>query len=371
MSEKYRIVTYVNRAIDAAPKGSMIRVFMYSIYEQSTTDKLIAARARGVDVKIVTDDHYTSPQLTQLLKVFGTKVTTGPGSFVKVCHQSCSSDRSHSYMHAKVFMFSTLASYNRVVMVGSSNLSEAQVNLGWNNMYTLLNSGAIYDTLGQYFAQLIKDTNNQAAAYHEAVNGHAKVYTFPRWEGKVIDPNSDTFYGILGHVRCNGTGTGYGKNGKTVVHVASYQWTHYRLYLAQRLWNLDNAGCDVSLVYSSRNTEAVVVAALKKSGGKNGGIKMHNADQRSKLGVDFDKYSHNKYILVNGIYDDNRSSKLVFTGSANFNRVGLRYNNEVVVKLRSNTTYLSYYRNWATIYRYPTRQTNLTPPRSIEASLED
>jgi phosphatidylserine/phosphatidylglycerophosphate/cardiolipin synthase-like enzyme len=370
ISERYRIVNYVNRAIDAAPTGSVIRIAMYSMYVQSTTDKLIAARKRGVTVQMVTDDHYTSPQLSQLVKTFGTRVAAGGStSFVKICHRSCSSDLLHSYMHAKFFTFSQAGSHHRLVMVTSSNFSDAQINLGWNNMYTLVDSPKIYSTLNTYFTQLTRDANNKATAYQETVDGNAKVYAFPRWEGKVIDANSDTYYGILGHITCSGTASGYGKNGKTAIHVASYQWTKYRLYLAQKLWNLDNAGCDVSMVYSARNTDALVTAALKKAGGKHGGIRLHNADQNGP--GDDDKYSHNKYVLVNGVYDGDTSSRIVFTGSANFNKVGLRYNNEVVLKLRSSTAYGAYYRNFQTIYAYPTKQTNITPPRTVEGRPED
>jgi len=373
--QRYAIVSYIDRAIDAAPKGSVIHIALYSIYTQSTTDKLLAARKRGVIIKMVTDDHYSSPQVAELVKAFGTKVSTGSGSFVKVCHRSCSSDMGFSYMHAKLFMFSAAGSYKNLVMIGSSNLSEAQINLGWNNMYTLVNRSKIYDSLTKYFTALTRDANDKDTAYRETVDGNVKTYAFPRWEGKRIDRNSDTYYGILGHITCSGAASGYGKDGKTVVSVASYQWSWYRLYLAQRLWNLDNAGCDVRVVYSAQNTDAKVMAALKKTGGKYGGIKMHNADQDGPE-LD-DKYSHNKYVLVSGVYGGNRSSKLVFTGSANFTQTALRYNNEVIVKLRANAAYDLYRDNFLTIYSFkstttvaPPKSTTIAPPNSVEGRPE-
>jgi phosphatidylserine/phosphatidylglycerophosphate/cardiolipin synthase-like enzyme len=107
---------------------------------------------------------------------------------------------------------------------------------------------------------------------------------------------------------------------------------------------------------------------LKKAGGKYGGIRMHNADQH--LSGPDDKYSHNKYVLVNGVYDGNRSSKLVFTGSANFTQVGLRYNNEVVVKLRANTAYDLYHNNFQTIYSFKTKTAAVPPPTLVEGRPE-
>jgi phosphatidylserine/phosphatidylglycerophosphate/cardiolipin synthase-like enzyme len=366
--QRYRIVSYVDRAIDSAPKGSVIRIAMYSIYSRTTTDKLLAADRRGVTVQIITDDHYTSPQMHELTSSLGRRVTTGTGSFVKVCHLSCSSNEPSSYMHAKFFLFSRAGSYRRVSLVTSANLSVTQVDTGWNNMLTLVNNVAVYDTIRRYFVQMTSDATSPSTAYHQASEANVRVYTFPRWHGKILDPSTDTYYAVLNSITCAGAASGYGRNGKTVIHVASYEFTSFRLYLAKKLWDLDNAGCDVSMVYSAENTDARVTAALKKPGGRHGGIRMRNADRDTNHDGVKDKYSHNKYFMVNGVYNGNHRAKVVFTGSANFTRVGLRYNNEVNLKVMSAAVYNAYYRNFHQLYVYP--PTTLSSARTIMPNVQ-
>jgi phosphatidylserine/phosphatidylglycerophosphate/cardiolipin synthase-like enzyme len=361
--QRYRIVSYVDRAIDSSPRGSVIRIAMYSIYSRTTTDKLLAADRRGVTVQIITDDHYTSPQMHELTASLGSRVTTGTGSFVKICHLSCSSNEPSSYMHAKFFLFSQAGSYRRLSLVTSANLSVTQVDTGWNNMLTLVNNVAVYDTIRRYFVQMTSDATDPSGAYHEASEANVRVYTFPRWQGRILDADSDTYYAVLNSITCTGAASGYGRHGKTVIHVASYEFTSFRLYLAKKLWDLDDAGCDVSMVYSAENTDARVSAALRKPGGRHGGIRMRNADRDTNHDGVKDKYSHNKYFIVNGVYNGNPRAKVVFTGSANFTRVGLRYNNEVNLKVMSSAVYDAYYRNFHQLYFYP--PTILTSARTI------
>lgn len=56
-SEQWKIMNRVKDAINNAPAGSVIRIAAYSITLPQMTDALIAAKNRGVNVRVVTDDH--------------------------------------------------------------------------------------------------------------------------------------------------------------------------------------------------------------------------------------------------------------------------------------------------------------------------
>ncbi len=51
---------------------------------------------------------------------------------------------------------------------------------------------------------------------------------------------------------------------------------------------------------------------------------------------------HFKFVLVNGIYDGDTSSKVVFTGSANWTNTALRYGNELMVKIADSKVHDKY-----------------------------
>ena len=65
-----------------------------------------------------------------------------------------------------------------------------------------------------------------------------KLYFFPR-AGST--PSSDTLYNVLSDVTCTGAASGYGAGGKTVIKIAAYQWTSFRLHIAQEAHRAERA----------------------------------------------------------------------------------------------------------------------------------
>ncbi len=131
-TQKYAIITQVNKAIDNVAAGSTIWIAEYLHNIQSSTDKLIAAHKRGVNVKMIIDSAAT-PQITALKSELGTD--RSKASFVIRCEHSCMSSDT-SVMHAKFFLFSRTGSSRLVSMVSSANLYTGNTTGSWNNIHT-------------------------------------------------------------------------------------------------------------------------------------------------------------------------------------------------------------------------------------------
>ena len=149
-------------------------------------------------------------------------------------------------------------------------------------------------------------------------------------------------YGALSNIRCTGAASGYGSMGKTVIKIAMFQWSVRRLRLADKLWALDNAGCSVEILYNPWEIDKEVLASLRKPGGLNGGPIMRIAFVDQDRDGIADHYVHNKYVLVNGVYAGDTSSKIVFTGSANWTNNALHYSNEIMFKITGSTAHSQY-----------------------------
>jgi len=353
------ILNKLKYAIDHTYSGQTIRMAFFSLTVQSFADKLIAAHKRGVNVRLIQDDHEIGPMWQQIVSVLGSNTTHR--SWAVVCHRSCYSDEDPSYMHAKFYMFSRSAGVPLVVMISSANPTWTQARVGWNDMYTITRNSTIYTSTRTYFEQMtagaVQDAKtNQSVGvpinkYFTATSGKYKTYYFPIG-GAGAD--ADPMYGILSNVRCIGTATGYGSGGHTTIKIAMYQWAELRVRLADKLWDLDNAGCIVEVIYNPTTTDAAILKSLKKSGGKYGGVKVTPAyDDANKDGV-LDHFLHHKFMLINGIYAGDTSVKMVFTGSANWTNTALHYGNEISLRIIDSTAYSAYAAQYARVLAWAT-----------------
>ncbi len=349
-----KIARKIMNAVDGTPPGGTIRMTFYGLTLEEFTDKLIAAHERGVNVRVIMDDHYDMTHWTRLAEALGGDPTAR--SFALLCHRSCMTDTEPSYMHAKYFMFSSSGSSRLVVMVSSTNPTWSQARRGWNDAYTIVGNRTMYAAFRTNFEDLTQgalEAEQPAVSpdyyFTASTRGH-KAYFFPR---AGTDRFTDTMYLVMMNIKCTKAAPGYGINGRTVVRVAMYQWSAARIRLANTLWKLDDAGCRVEILYNPLQTNADVVAALRRPGGRNGGPTMWStAVDENRDGL-VDHYSHNKYMLVDGAYGGDTSTRLVFTGSANWTNAALRFSNEVILKIHGSTAhaaYLAHYvklRTWA------------------------
>jgi hypothetical protein len=224
------ILTKIGRLAQGATAGSRIRVSIYLMWSQWIADELVKAAARGVSVQVIADSDSNSTAYTTV-------------------------------NHDKFFLFSettgTSASgatpVRDVVLQTSSNLTGDDLTLAWNDAMVVVGNSALHQAYADYFEDLRAAGSGETAqvADHpvETQAGVAKLYLFPRASADPVVNILSTVDDPVGtNAVCHGNSTGYGtSDGRTVIRIAMHQIS--RLAVAKKLWELDNAGCYVDVVY--------------------------------------------------------------------------------------------------------------------------
>ena len=128
----------------------MIRIAVFSFSDLRTADNLIRAHRRGVDVKLVFDDHTVFDAERKLQRVLGKNPRHR--SFAVFCTKSCRSTEGE--MHSKVFMFGRVGATKQVTMVGSNNMTSHNAERQWSDLVTLTRNKSMYTTFRTWFGQL-------------------------------------------------------------------------------------------------------------------------------------------------------------------------------------------------------------------------
>lgn len=365
-AEQRRIVTHVEQVVDHAPKGSTIRMAQYLFDLDSSTDKLIAAHKRGVNVHLIIDDYPLSPQTLRVRKALGTNKSAR--SYVARCTNSCMSSKP-SVMHAKFFLFSQSGSSRYVSMISAANLYTGNTYTSWNNLHTVVGDTKLYASLSRYFDDMLPD-RDQPNYYRTTTSGAHKAYFYPR---TAVSGTADVpLLDVLNHVRCTGVAPGYGSNGKTVIRIAQWGWSAARLDVARRLWTLHDQGCVVQVLQNNFKTGPKVMQTLLKPSRKHGVMKVYDAGIDSDRNGKRDLYMHHKVLTINGVWFGHRDSRLVYTGSANLTGPGLLANNEIMLRVIGTPTYNAYAENLTYIRDRWTKRVTKAPVLSAarEAQLE-
>ncbi|CAA9298876.1 MAG: hypothetical protein AVDCRST_MAG61-801 [uncultured Friedmanniella sp.] len=350
-----RLLTVLEKAIDHAPPGSRIRMAQYLFDIDSTADKLIAAHKRGVVVQLLIDDHPMSVQTLRVRAALGTK-KSATRSFVSRCKNSCMSSDT-SVMHAKFYLFSKAGVSSNVSMISSANPYTGNSGTSWNNMHVLVGDTTIYASLSKYFDDMLPDID-RPNYYRTTTSGMHKIYLFPRAAraGSSDVPMLD----VLNNVRCTGLARGYGSDGRTVVRIEQWGWSAARLDIARRVWALHDQGCKVQIIANKFNTGPRVFAVLLKRSARYGQIPFYNAAIDTNGNGVRDKYMHHKVVMINGKWFG-QSTKVTYTGSANFSGTATLANNELILRVKDARTYDAYYRNFNYIRNNWTKRVTKVP----------
>ncbi len=323
------IFTVVNHSIDAAPAGSTIRIAVFSFSEKATADKLIAAHSRGVNVQLIFDDHIVYAQEARLRSALG--ANPNRLSFTVLCHLSCRGTSGN--MHDKLFLFSQAGRAQNVVMVGSDNLTGYNAERQWSDMYTVVDDAALYFTYAGVFDQMKYDRAVTRPYIRADVNGfEPQFYPAPG-----VTQTTDPVLGALDQITCTGVPAGAGSKGRTTVRISHHAWNGTRgVYLARKVAALETAGCDVRVIYGV---------------GMGAGVKRVLSRARVPLSAGTHKgiRTHEKYLLVNGWYGADPTSKIVWTGSHNWSDGALR-RDDLIVRIESPTAYGQYLANFNDIW---------------------
>jgi phosphatidylserine/phosphatidylglycerophosphate/cardiolipin synthase-like enzyme len=342
------IATTINRSIDGSARGSTIRMAQYLFDLDKTTDKLVAAYRRGVNVQILIDDGERSSEIRRLENLLGTNKSRS--SFVYDCTRSCMSN-STSVMHSKFYLFRKVGTTNYVSMVGSANPDKGNTYNSWNNLHTMTDK-RIYASLSGYFFNLLKDKTD-LNYYRTYTSGMYKLFYFPRRTGI-------TYLSVLKNVGCR-----YGSGGRTAIRIGMWGWTAPRVDIARQLNTLQARGCRVEVVLNKARTSRTVFAALLKST-PNGRIKIYDAWYDGNDNGVAGLYIHNKVVAINGVWFGRRE-KVVYTGSQNFSEEGNRVNDELILQINNNDIHDAYVRNLNYIRDHWTKRQITSVPASLAA----
>lgn len=350
-AEKYRGLNHIVAAINHARRGGTIRVATWALNHQASTDALVKAHRRGVNVRvIVRKSGAHTAQVKRLTRVLGRDLRRR--SYMRFCNSSCR--WNNGAMHSKFVTITQSGQSRNVVIVSSGNIYTGTAERGFNDVYTVVGRPRLFDTFTAVFEQMVRDRAVKHP-YVVADAANVRVHFFPR---PGTSRSTDTVYQELEKVRCFGATGGAGQDGRTVIHVSMYNWTDKRgELLAKKLWELDDRGCVVKAMFGPRSYE--VFQALKKPT-RNGGIELYD----SRLNTNYDgaanKYVHTKYMLINGFHAGDSSSWTVWTGSHNWTRGALRTGDEVMLRIASRGALVAYRRNFNDVIRIM----GLTPTRT-------
>lgn len=353
-TKQYAIVTQIDRTIDAAPKGSTIRMAQYLFDTKSTADKLIKAHKRGVRVQVLLDDGVYNSHIARVRAALGTNERAG--SYLTTCSHSCMAN-SASVMHAKIFLFSSAGKARNVSMVSSGNTHSVNIVNSWNNIHTIVGDTVLYNSLNRYFTDMLRDVNTPNY-FRTTTSGIYKLYYFPH-----ASMREHVLLDVLQHVKCTKVKTGYGtSNHRTIVRVAMWGWTSKRKDIAQQLWTLHNRGCKVEVILNTGRTSLKpIIGTLLKKSSKYGQMKVYDAWRDKNLNDYGELYMHHKLVTINGTWFG-KPTKVAYTGSLNFTGPGTESNNDVLMRVKHTGMYNQYADNFAYIRANYTKRLYKVPP---------
>jgi len=331
---QYAIVQQIENNIAAAPKGSVIRVAVFSMDLDEIGDALIAAHERGVHVKVLMDQHAKNGLWNRLVAELGGKVSTkSASSYAALCYGGCmahhySGGEPASWLHTKFYLFS--GGGTPTVTLTSANPTAVQAEVTWNNSYTIVGNSGLYNAYVKNFTDMSKGAaGTHKPNYYWTYGSNPKAYFWPKAGGA-----GDTISGMLKLVTCS-------KTYPTQVRVAMYQWSDNRIAVAKKLASMASKGCKVAVIYTRDQVSSGVRSTLAKSKAD-----VWDTTQGTNADGYAAYYTHNKYLLINGRYNGASGRKIVMTGSANYTANALYHNDESDMKLTSASAYAAYLGNF-------------------------
>ncbi|MEU9981979.1 phospholipase D-like domain-containing protein [Streptomyces sp. NPDC050856] len=366
VADQDRVRDHLVSLIDGAPAGSSISVSMYTFTDDPVRQALIAAKGRGVAVKVIVD-HKSSETVTKggeyenLAAGLGTDRTQP--SWALDCGQDrgcvgtrvlgTATEPDPAINHNKFFLFSRTGGADNVVVQTSANLSTLQRERLFNNAVTIVDKG-LYDNYLAYFADHVTHAAGPGLAHYyktptSATDPAYKAYFFPRKESAgttyKTDPSTDTVKLILDKVDCAA--------GSEVRMAANL---FYRDHIATKMADMAKAGCSVILAADAdpngggegkpsmgRTVEDILYGKLTQR------VECWEAPPAGRTG---NIGLHSKYLLVNGTYDGVAGKRIVWTGSHNYSWQALRQNDETLLKIDNAALYEQYKANHVKLMSY-------------------
>lgn len=351
--------------IKGANVGSSIHLAEYKLSDSGVTQALVDAHCRGVNVRIILDSgEVGNSSWTTLTSALGQDTTAS--SWITHCPsgEACLSHDSSgdgSINHNKFAIFSSVGTAKNVVFQMTMNLNSNNEAL-FNDAVMIVPSASdtaatTYNNYDNYFVKMKAHAPASSAAVPDYFNPpptgagpsdsertdsatNTKIYFSPRPD--YGSPKAtDTMLNLLQNVDCSrDTQQTVGDDGKTAVRVGMSEWND--VDIADQLKSMQEAGCDVNVIFRSDNDSAVIKDLTKSIPSGHGQLTLrYFCDPNVSSQPSF----HDKFAYVGGNYgggasNDNRT--LVFMGSLNYITKALRSNDNVLLKIENSSVYASY-----------------------------
>ncbi|MFE9814700.1 phospholipase D-like domain-containing protein [Streptomyces sp. NPDC005773] len=336
-SEQQAIRAQVRSVIANADSGSVLRLAMYHLWDETVATDLGAAKARGVSVKVVLDESTLEYRASYDLLRSSLGTSTSAASWVVLCakDRSCLGTATTGINHNKFLLASSVGDGARkdVVVQLTSNLTPSNYSRYWNSSVTVAGNTAMYDGYVDYFTRLPAQ-NRAAWSYTYGNAGDYKYYFFPRAGS---DATTDTVVNAMDNITCRWTDSA-GTARRTTVHAAMLKIT--RQAVADELRALAGRGCLVDLVYSE--TDSGTWNALHGVSGITNRCYQHDDDGDSTTP---NRIVHSKNWMVDGMYAGT-VQKVMFTGSHNWSGSALRDNDEAMLRITTPSVFDAFEANF-------------------------
>jgi phosphatidylserine/phosphatidylglycerophosphate/cardiolipin synthase-like enzyme len=339
-----QIVDYLEDLIRGASPNSIIRTAQYRMRDKQITDALADVaedKDKRVHVQVIVDSGTVDDPNYRDLKARLAK-TGDKNSWAKSCRDGHGCHGGNA-MHNKFFLFSQTEKTSEVVATGSANFSGDSMGGtgGWNSYYTDVGNPGLFARYTRYFNDLkrvVDGTTGPNPDYYEAnppvVTGNTKSYFYPRLD----DKGNDTVVNSLKEVTCFPY--------STTIRIGV--WSLSRLAVAERLRELAGMGCKVDII-ASRMSD---VACKELTGKRPDSLRIRGFKDPEKNGI------HEKNMMIEGRYLP-PGTKVVFTGSHNFNNPSLHENDENVIRIMNDENiYARFVNNFTQVSQAATREIN-------------
>jgi phosphatidylserine/phosphatidylglycerophosphate/cardiolipin synthase-like enzyme len=329
----FRIERKVIDTIKHTPKGSTIRIAVYSFDRMPVAKALIAAHRRGVKVQMILNDHQYTKAMRAVRREIGAKRYRS--SFITRCTAGCRSKQNqYNNMHTKFYSFSRAGRSKDVLAVGSANLMLNADKHQWNDLYFTSGDHELFRQFVRLFNDMRRDhstrqppqffcgTPANGIACDDSVDRHT-VWAWPKPSG----PKNDLVLDLLGKVQCL-TPDGAGGQKRSRIAVSMHTMRGRRGdYLASAIRQKWIEGCKVRVMYGliGYHTKRVVGAPtargripLRSTGLDFNPNDDYDLNKDGKDDLILSVYSHQKYVAIQGTYNGIPDTHMTVTGSANW-----------------------------------------------------
>ncbi|MEI5675903.1 MULTISPECIES: phospholipase D-like domain-containing protein [unclassified Nocardioides] len=290
------------RAINGAPKGSLIQGVTWSFDSATIARALAAADNRGVRVKMLVAKQ-AEPGIRKYLRA----QLNGKGSKLVVSNGAARGNPAlgKGAMHQKSWTFSSTYGKRFVSIITSANATTAASDWQYNDGYQFVGYRPVHRTLKRVFAQQVKRRDQRAPFIQENLTPNTAL-TFNPWNSpSMADP-------VVG--RINGL-----PQDRLVIRIANASWSGDRgLAIARALVAKKRAGAKVRVVVGGIGPQ--VKAVLVRGGIPVKLLKRSDED-----------YLHSKSMIARYGTGSAKKARL-WTGSENWGDAP-RAADEVVVKV--------------------------------------